>query len=202
MKRTAFTLIELLVVVAIIATVSGILFPVFARAKERAKQTISSSNVRQIGLAAIMYSDDSDQVLPFYRNNELTLLALDPQVTTSGLPTDSKEPKQLIDCLHPYAKSNDVWFTEADPNRRKSVMFGNINHLNTSYEYVAWPLDYNFDLDKTFPIVTRLESLHESGVLFADPVALTTPWSTYWSSTVRQLVHADSHVSVFKLQIQ
>jgi prepilin-type N-terminal cleavage/methylation domain-containing protein len=59
----AFTLIELLVVISIIAVLAAILFPVFAQAKSAAKKTQSLTNLRQIGLAWIMYSDDADGVL-------------------------------------------------------------------------------------------------------------------------------------------
>ena len=62
--RKAFTLIELLVVIAIIAILAAILFPVFAQAREAAKKTQSISNAKQTGLAAIMYSGDTDDVLP------------------------------------------------------------------------------------------------------------------------------------------
>lgn len=61
MKR-AFTLIELLVVIAIIAVLAAILFPVFAAAKKAAKATTSLSNVRQLSLAATIYSTDNDDV--------------------------------------------------------------------------------------------------------------------------------------------
>lgn len=63
-KRTGFTLIELLVVIAIIAILAAILFPVFAQAREKARQTACLSNLKQIGSAAIMYSQDWDGVLP------------------------------------------------------------------------------------------------------------------------------------------
>ncbi|MCW5941429.1 MAG: prepilin-type N-terminal cleavage/methylation domain-containing protein [Fimbriimonadaceae bacterium] len=68
MKRKAFTLIELLVVIAIIAILAAILFPVFAQAKQSAKKTSSLSNIKQIGLAAIMYSADYDDGLPMMMN--------------------------------------------------------------------------------------------------------------------------------------
>ena len=60
MKRRGFTLIELLVVVAIIAILAAILFPVFARAREKARQTACVSNLRQIGLAFFQYMQDYD----------------------------------------------------------------------------------------------------------------------------------------------
>ena len=61
MNRRGFTLIELLVVIAIIAILAAILFPVFARAREKARQASCSSNLKQIGLAAIMYGNDYDE---------------------------------------------------------------------------------------------------------------------------------------------
>ena len=63
-KRTGFTLIELLVVIAIIAILAAILFPVFARAREKARQTTCLSNFKQTNLAMQMYAQDHDELLP------------------------------------------------------------------------------------------------------------------------------------------
>jgi|LSQX01.3.fsa_nt_gb prepilin-type N-terminal cleavage/methylation domain-containing protein/prepilin-type processing-associated H-X9-DG protein len=65
MRRRGFTLIELLVVIAIIAILAAILFPVFARAREKARQTTCLSNCKQLTLAWLMYAQDYDDRFPF-----------------------------------------------------------------------------------------------------------------------------------------
>jgi prepilin-type N-terminal cleavage/methylation domain-containing protein/prepilin-type processing-associated H-X9-DG protein len=64
--QRGFTLIELLVVTAIIALLAAILFPVFAQAREKARQASCLSNCRQIGLAVMLYTEDYDQTYPLY----------------------------------------------------------------------------------------------------------------------------------------
>ena len=63
-NRNAFTLIELLVVIAIIAILAAILFPVFAQARESARQTSCLSNMKQIGIGLVMYESDYDEQYP------------------------------------------------------------------------------------------------------------------------------------------
>ena len=67
MTRRGFTLIELLVVIAIIAILAAILFPVFARAREKARQTSCLSNVKQLVLGQLMYAQDYDDMFPRFQ---------------------------------------------------------------------------------------------------------------------------------------
>jgi prepilin-type N-terminal cleavage/methylation domain-containing protein len=90
--RRGFTLIELLVVIAIIAILAAILFPVFARAREKSRQASCLSNLKQLGLACLMYAQDYDEmVVPgevqvptvirwHYTNGFLTPYINNPQV--------------------------------------------------------------------------------------------------------------------------
>jgi prepilin-type N-terminal cleavage/methylation domain-containing protein/prepilin-type processing-associated H-X9-DG protein len=89
--RRGFTLIELLVVIAIIAILAAILFPVFARAREKARQTACLNNVKQISLAILMYAQDYDETLPWAYN------VPDP------LPRSG-----LIQLINPYVQSSQV----------------------------------------------------------------------------------------------
>lgn len=63
-KKAGFTLIELLVVIAIIALLAAILFPVFARARENARRSSCQSNLKQVGIAMVQYTQDYDETLP------------------------------------------------------------------------------------------------------------------------------------------
>lgn len=84
-RKKAFTLIELLVVIAIIAILAAILFPVFAQAKSAAKKTQSLSNVKNLGTAAQLYSNDYDDYFPLARKAGI----IDP---TGGIYVEIMDP--------------------------------------------------------------------------------------------------------------
>ncbi len=69
-RHRGFTLIELLVVIAIIAILAAILFPVFSRARAKARQASCISNLKQFGLAVDMYAQDHDEFLPPHNDDE------------------------------------------------------------------------------------------------------------------------------------
>ncbi len=98
MKRTkrGFTLIELLVVIAIIAVLAALLFPVFAQAREKARQAACSSNLHQLGIAFQMYWQDNDEQFGFYQGD-------DPTRDDYGL---FGKWQWAID---PYVRSQEVW---------------------------------------------------------------------------------------------
>ncbi len=108
MKSHAFTLIELLVVIAIIAILAAILFPVFAQAKLSAKQATSVSNVKQIGTAALMYSNDwDDHFLPFlwYQDGSY----YQDQNGWEFNPQPNTPLRTMPELLDPYTKNSKIW---------------------------------------------------------------------------------------------
>lgn len=105
-----FTLIELLVVIAIIAILAAILFPVFARAREKARQTSCLSNLKQLGLALQMYAQDYDETFPWYCHIPLT--GYDDKVSHGGFTAYS--------AILPYCKNAQIF---ACPSQRPAPTY-------------------------------------------------------------------------------
>ncbi len=108
LMKKAFTLIELLVVIAIIAILAAILFPVFAQARESAKNTADLSNMKQLGLTSIMYSSDNDDMF-------VPVGASDPWNNGSQTPQTTPTPPAGNQWngwglkLSQYAKNKDIF---------------------------------------------------------------------------------------------
>jgi len=123
MRRHGFTLIELLVVIAIIAILAAILFPVFARAREKARQSSCMSNIKQLGTACLMYAQDYDEILP----DE------DYDYNGNGTYNEAGADGTWRAAILPYVKNVQLYFC---PSHRPSNRFdGSINDcgLNASY---------------------------------------------------------------------
>ncbi|MBD3175325.1 MAG: prepilin-type N-terminal cleavage/methylation domain-containing protein [Armatimonadia bacterium] len=126
-RRAGFTLIELLVVIAIIAILAAILFPVFAKAQEKAKQTSCLSNMKQIGMARIQYVQDYDEM------------------NFCWWQWDFRRPVWLLD---PYLKNYDVWVCPSDQSPYGPYNDSRGVSSDASYSFVAtvcgapWPYPY------------------------------------------------------------
>jgi prepilin-type N-terminal cleavage/methylation domain-containing protein/prepilin-type processing-associated H-X9-DG protein len=136
-RKPAFTLIELLVVIAIIAILAALLFPVFAQARDKARQAACFSNLRQIGTALHMYLQDYDEQMPdccmwgrawswgaFGGPYELMGRCKQDGITKASPPKDTylgpeqTPPRFIQELLHPYVKNRQLWFCPSvDRNR-------------------------------------------------------------------------------------
>ena len=128
MRRRGFTLIELLVVIAIIAILAAILFPVFSKVRENARRASCISNLKQLSLAFVQYTQDSDELLPDSAKGGNTTLpgwvrppkaANGAAVYTAGSvdPTDATVPTDLaLGAIYPFVKSRGVYYCPSDSN--------------------------------------------------------------------------------------
>ena len=130
--RRAFTLIELLVVIAIIAILAAVLFPVFAQAKEAAKKTQCLSNLKQLGLAHLMYMSDADDTTAAPATNETT-------VHGGG---NGWKPYDLL--IQPYVKNEGIFTCPSDGHNWPGFGINDFydgdyfkKRIKRSYGYVA-----------------------------------------------------------------
>jgi prepilin-type N-terminal cleavage/methylation domain-containing protein len=110
--KRGFTLIELLVVIAIIAILAAILFPVFAQAREKARQSGCQSNHKQGALAIIMYANDNDDYLPPTNKLGYDIPQWGYMAPTNELLSDEPWPSMV----QSYMKSLEIMICPADPN--------------------------------------------------------------------------------------
>jgi prepilin-type N-terminal cleavage/methylation domain len=158
-RHSAFTLIELLVVIAIIAILAAILFPVFARAREKARQAACLSNTSQLGKAYLMYLQDYDETFP-------------PHVTERTAPIgtpdtpEARAPFSYKTKLDPYVKNQGIYRCPSAPEwpepatgRWYTTDYGN-NHnesnLPTASQRAFYLANPDFGFNEDTPLASIL----------------------------------------------
>ena len=122
-SRKGFTLIELLVVIAIIAILAAILFPVFAKARSKARQAACISNAKQIGLAMKMYMSDYDEMYPFacidmgtgYTGNAWWYQLLQPYAKNTGVFLCPERKPTYWNCSYSFNMELGYYYAKPDP---------------------------------------------------------------------------------------
>ena len=129
-RARGFTLIELLVVIAIIAILAAILFPVFARAREKARQTSCLSNVKQLALGVLMYAQDYDEAFPMNYNDDVP----------------NARWRHWHDQIEPYLKSTQLLACPSHPAAisymaSNYVIQGSHGNVNTNMGAITHPAE-------------------------------------------------------------
>jgi prepilin-type N-terminal cleavage/methylation domain-containing protein len=123
-RKRAFTLIELLVVIAIIAILAAILFPVFAKAREKARMSSCTSNLKQLALACLQYVQDYDEHYP------------------GGWCGGGGSTQQLMcmAAIQPYAKNIQIYHCPSDPIMNTCSYLFNSDGMDDQWVGIAGPM--------------------------------------------------------------
>jgi prepilin-type N-terminal cleavage/methylation domain-containing protein/prepilin-type processing-associated H-X9-DG protein len=208
-KQSGFTLIELLVVIAIIAILASILFPVFARARENARRTSCGSNLKQIGLGIMQYTQDYDEKFPLGMPSATApipqTVAGTPGMTfdTCGFSDQCGKYISWMDITYPYVKSTQLFRCPSATTTwgNGTVSYGYSNKISNSLANIA-PISLSainrpseifmvLDFSRTYAtLITDLGTY----VAFADDAdsnvrGITTP---HFDGT--NFLYADGHV--------
>ena len=165
--RNGFTLIELLVVIAIIAILAAILFPVFARTREKGRETVCMANLGQIYLALKAYSMDYADMLPLANEYPAAPPPDDPY---------HQGPPGIVEVLADYTKNTQVFRCPSDKERMWKTQ-------GTSYDYGFGTLDAGMPIQEIdWPWQREASSVYLLG-----------DYAPTWHSKGYNVVYADGH---------
>jgi prepilin-type N-terminal cleavage/methylation domain-containing protein len=147
--RSGFTLIELLVVIAIIAILAAILFPVFAQAREKARQTACISNEKQLALAALQYVQDYDETFPLgttFNGGWLTGASTTPWDWRASSPQVYAARKSAwANAIYSYIKSYGVFLCPTSAANRATLGFTDAQYAAQVKANTRGQFSYNYN---------------------------------------------------------
>jgi general secretion pathway protein G len=191
-RRAGFTLIEVLTVIAIIAILAGLVFPVFASARGKAREITCISNLRQIGLGIRMYAQDYDELYPWAVDptDKLT-----PIIWSSHPEFQTQIPYMpyLHQVLQPYIRSSELFHCPSDTGYTVEDFTG-IPLNATPSSYSKFGTSYNFR--------TEIAFRHAGEPAFRNPVELNVMFDAAgkWHGGLLfdrmryNILHGDGHV--------
>ncbi|BCM88677.1 hypothetical protein IAD21_00518 [Abditibacteriota bacterium] len=190
--RRAFSLVELLVVIAIITILAAILLPVFWTVRGKARQTACTSNLRQIGTAIQMYTQDYDGYYPYAIDPSDRV---SPSIWSRTPAFQSQIPRMpyLQDCIRTYTSSLELFHCPGDVGFDVADFTGiSMNALPTSFEKYGSSYYYRTEV--------AAYQINESAVPTPDRVNLVFDGAGAWHGTLvplqrrYNLLYADCHV--------
>jgi len=198
-KPNGFTLIELLVVIAIIAILAAILFPVFARAREKARQASCLSNVKQLCLATHMYAADYDgYVYPFNGRPTDGAFVNFPEPIPDPCPTVPEDiaAQYLRAAFHPYIKNEGIFFCPSDSKARQCTnrltIPNTVGYIDNQYNH--YYTSYRWNNTTGLLDATAMQAV-VSGPLTGTEVEVGPAKIQAWAEDI--VVHRDANVGVF-----